>query len=331
MSTFFKVLLVILIILVIALVVLYFVGRKMQRKQAAQQEQMEAAKQSVSMLVIDKKIMPLKQSGLPQIVIDQTPKLMRRSKLPIVKAKVGPRIMTLVADSAIFDTIPVKKEIKAVISGIYIMEVRGVRGPLDTPPKKKSMMQKLRAKLTKAEKELQQESTTGKKSKKKSKEVKKEPDHFTGSLFYTILFCLIEVLDEIFHLRQQTVHSSVVSVIVQRIVHLCINRREHFPNRLNPFLTIAVLVEHITAALILFRRHLLQIYLYVWLLTDIAVGNGWRRMVQKILQIVNIAGGLIVSPRKSLPHRLCADGSQSHALACALEGTICLLTGQRSR
>ena len=106
MSTFFKVLLVILIILVIALVVLYFVGRKMQRKQAAQQEQMEAAKQSVSMLVIDKKIMPLKQSGLPQIVIDQTPKLMRRSKLPIVKAKVGPRIMTLVADSAIFDTIP---------------------------------------------------------------------------------------------------------------------------------------------------------------------------------------------------------------------------------
>ena len=169
MSTFFKVLLVILIILVIALVVLYFVGRKMQRKQAAQQEQMEAAKQSVSMLVIDKKIMPLKQSGLPQIVIDQTPKLMRRSKLPIVKAKVGPRIMTLVADSAIFDTIPVKKELKAVISGIYIMEVRGVRGPLDTPPKKKSMMQKLRAKLTKAEKELQQESTTGKKSKKKSK------------------------------------------------------------------------------------------------------------------------------------------------------------------
>ena len=166
MSTFFKVLLVILIILVIALVVLYFVGRKMQRKQAAQQEQMEAAKQSISMLVIDKKIMPLKQSGLPQIVIDQTPKLMRRSKLPIVKAKVGPRIMTLVADSAIFDTIPVKKEIKAVISGIYIMEVRG---PLDTPPKKKSMMQKLRAKLTKAEKELQQESTTGKKSKKKSK------------------------------------------------------------------------------------------------------------------------------------------------------------------
>ena len=88
MSTFLKVLLIILIVLVIALIVLYFVGRKMQKKQMAQQEQMEAAKQTVSMLIIDKKRLPVKNSGLPQVVIDQTPKLMRRSKLPIVKAKV---------------------------------------------------------------------------------------------------------------------------------------------------------------------------------------------------------------------------------------------------
>ena len=171
MSTFLKVLLVILIILVIALVVLYFVGRKMQKKQMAQQEQMEAAKQTVSMLIIDKKRMPIKEAGLPQMVIDQTPKLMRRSKLPIVKAKVGPRIMTLVADAAIFDTIPVKKEVKAVVSGINIMEVRGVRGPLEAPPKKKSMMHKLRAKLSKAQKELEAEESKSKnqKAKKKSK------------------------------------------------------------------------------------------------------------------------------------------------------------------
>ena len=171
MSTFLKVLLVILIILVIALIVLYFVGRKMQKKQMAQQEQMEAAKQTVSMLIIDKKRMPIKEAGLPQMVIDQTPKLMRRSKLPIVKAKVGPRIMTLVADAAIFDTIPVKKEVKAVVSGIYIMDVRGVRGPLETPPKKQSLMQKLRAKLSKAQKELEAEESKSKnqKAKKKSK------------------------------------------------------------------------------------------------------------------------------------------------------------------
>ena len=70
---------------------------------------MEAAKQTITMLVIDKKRLPIKQSGLPQMVIDQTPKLMRRSKLPIVKAKIGPRIMSLVADESVYDLIPVKK------------------------------------------------------------------------------------------------------------------------------------------------------------------------------------------------------------------------------
>ena len=149
MSTLLKVLLIILLILVVALVVLYFFGRKMQKKQEVQQEQMEAAKQTVSMLIIDKKMLPIKQSGLPQVVIDQTPKLMRRSKLPIVKAKVGPRIMTLVADSKVFDLLPVKKEVKAVVSGIYIMDVKGIRGPLEAPQKKLSFWGKIKAKFSK--------------------------------------------------------------------------------------------------------------------------------------------------------------------------------------
>lgn len=151
MATLGKVLLVILLVLIVAMVVLYFVGRKMQKKQAAQQEQMEAAKQTVTMLIIDKKKLPIKESGLPQMVIDQTPKLMRRSKMPIVKAKVGPRIMTLVADAAIFDMIPVKKEVKATVSGIYITDVKGVRGSLEAVPKKqkKGFMQKLREKVSK--------------------------------------------------------------------------------------------------------------------------------------------------------------------------------------
>ena len=78
-------LLIILIVIIVALIVLYFFGKKAKKKQEAQQEQIEASKQQISMLVIDKKRLPLKQSGLPQMVIDQTPKLMRRTKLPIVK------------------------------------------------------------------------------------------------------------------------------------------------------------------------------------------------------------------------------------------------------
>ncbi|MCR5302980.1 MAG: hypothetical protein K6E33_00330, partial [Lachnospiraceae bacterium] len=58
----------------------------------------------------------------------QTPKLMRLSKVPVVKAKVGPQIMTFICDAAIFDQVPVKKEVKATISGLYITNVRGVHG-----------------------------------------------------------------------------------------------------------------------------------------------------------------------------------------------------------
>ena len=144
MSTGTIVLIVILVILAAALVALYFFGKKMQKKQGEQQQQIDAYKQTVSMLVIDKKRMRMKESGLPQAVIDQTPKLMRRSKLPIVKAKVGPQIVSLVADEKIFDDIPVKKEVKAVVSGIYITSVKGMHGKVNVPnTKKKSKFKQL--------------------------------------------------------------------------------------------------------------------------------------------------------------------------------------------
>ncbi len=129
--------LIIVAVLLVILVVLYFVGRKMQKKQAAQQSQMEAAKQVVNILVIDKKKMKLKDAGLPAIVLEQTPKMMRRAKLPIVKAKVGPQIVSLVCDANVFELIPIKKEVKATISGIYISDVKAVRGQLLVKPTKK--------------------------------------------------------------------------------------------------------------------------------------------------------------------------------------------------
>lgn len=131
-------------VLATLLIVLFIVGKKAQKRQAEQQSQIEANKQTVSMLIIDKKKLKMKDSGLPQMVIDQTPKLMRRAKMPIVKAKIGPQIMSLVCDNAIYDSIPVKKEVKAVISGIYISEVKGLRGNIAVNPKKKKKKSKFK-------------------------------------------------------------------------------------------------------------------------------------------------------------------------------------------
>lgn len=139
MDTIGIVLLITVGVLAAALAILYFLGKKLQAKQAAQQAQIDAAKQSVSMLIIDKKKMKLNESGLPAAVISQAPKYMRRTKVPIVKAKIGPQIMSLMCDAAIFDSVPIKKEVKATVSGIYITEVKGIRGPIvDKSPKKQN-------------------------------------------------------------------------------------------------------------------------------------------------------------------------------------------------
>ncbi len=146
MSTLTIVLLVILVVLIIACIVLYFLGKKAEKKQAEQQEQLDAVKQTISILVIDKGRVRLRDAGFPPIVLENTPKYLRRSKVPVVKAKIGPKVMTLMCDADVFSIIPVKKEVKATISGIYITGVKGLRGPLEVPKKKKGFFAKLRNK-----------------------------------------------------------------------------------------------------------------------------------------------------------------------------------------
>ena len=145
-----QILTIIMVILLIILVVLYFVGRRLEKKQAEQQVQIDAAKQNVTLLIIDKKRLPIKESGLPQQVIDSTPALLRRSKLPIVKVKAGNRVMNMVADE--------KKEVRATVSGIYITDVAGLHSSLDKPEEKKGLFSKIRGKAQDKQDELRAES-----------------------------------------------------------------------------------------------------------------------------------------------------------------------------
>lgn len=141
-----KTFIIILIVLIAALVGLYYLGKRTEKKQAEQKAAMKAVEQTVSMLIIDKGKMKLKDAGFPPVVLEQSPKYLRRSKVTVVKAKVGPKVMNLMCDPEIYDLIPVKKEVKATVSGIYITAVRGIRGPLDTPKKKKGFLARMREK-----------------------------------------------------------------------------------------------------------------------------------------------------------------------------------------
>lgn len=179
--------LIVLAVAFILLFVLYKVGDKLQKKQLAQKEQIADAAQPATMLIIDKKIMPLKDAGLPKMVMEQTPKRYQKAKLPIVKAKVGPQIMNFICDDAIFDDVQVKTEVKAMISGIYIISVKNVRTKKNQAAveeengkkKKKSFRTKMAAKQAEYQKQLNDELLARKqnKAKEKSKEdIKKEKE-----------------------------------------------------------------------------------------------------------------------------------------------------------
>ena len=157
------VLIVIAVVLVVAFIVLTILGKKAQKRKEEQDEQIAAASQTVNMLIIDKK----------RMIIEQSLKLLRCSKLPVVKAKVGPRVMSLIADEQIFDEIPLKKEVKASVSGIYITAVRGIRGPLEKPKKKKGFRARMAENYSKANEQLKAEEAA-KAERKAAKEAAKK-------------------------------------------------------------------------------------------------------------------------------------------------------------
>ena len=154
------------VVLIGALIALYIAGSRMQKKQEAAEATMKAGAQTVSMLIIDKKRMKLKDAGFPDIVVQQTPRYLRGQKVPVVKAKVGPQIHTLMCDAKVFDFVPVKKEVKAEINGIYIINVKGLRGPLEAPNQKKGFFKRLADKAQKKVDEAKAQQQPAKKKRK---------------------------------------------------------------------------------------------------------------------------------------------------------------------
>ena len=184
--------LIMIIVIVVALAimfVLYRVGDKLQKKQSAQREQMVEAAQPMNMLIIDKKMLPMKDAGLPKMVMEQTPKRYQKAKLPIAKVKVGPQIMNMICDDAIFDELPTRGEVKAMVSGIYIISVKSVRGKKvaqeeETGKKKKkgNWRTRMRKRQVEMQKQLNAEMLEKAKSKGKDKPVEKSKEELRRHL-----------------------------------------------------------------------------------------------------------------------------------------------------
>ncbi len=134
--TWWQILLIVLAVLSVIAIALYFYGRKIQSQTESQQSLIDQSKMVTKLLIIDKKKMKVKDSNLPQMVQDQIPWYFKWQKLPLVKAKVGPKIQTFICDGKIFDEIPLKKTLKVEIAGLYIVSIKSF--PKGYTPEKKA-------------------------------------------------------------------------------------------------------------------------------------------------------------------------------------------------
>ena len=187
-STGWIVAIIITVVLTGAMVGLYFAGNKLQKKQLEQREQLNSAAQPATLFIIDKKIMPMKDAKLPKVVMDQAPKRYQKAKVPVVKAKVGPQVMTLIADEGIYDDIPQHGEVKAMVSGIYIISVKALHKSTKKQlqeeaakgtKRKKSLRERLLGKQAEYQKQLDYEleaKKTKDELKKQGQEEKKKRD-----------------------------------------------------------------------------------------------------------------------------------------------------------
>ncbi|PKM94838.1 MAG: hypothetical protein CVU84_07895 [Firmicutes bacterium HGW-Firmicutes-1] len=128
------ILLIIIGIIAVILGVLFFLGKKMQTKVNDQQSLIDQSKMTTSILVIDKKKMKITDSNLPKVIQEQVPFYLKFRKVPLVKAKIGPKITTLMCDEKVFKDLPVKKQVKVDIAGMYIVAVKGGSGTTAKTP-----------------------------------------------------------------------------------------------------------------------------------------------------------------------------------------------------
>jgi len=120
----------IIIIVIVVLALLCFLMYRMNRKAMGQmiqaQDFIDANRQTVQIFVIDKRQEKPSASNMPKVVFEQMPKRAKMRKANLVRAKVGPQIVTLMCDKPVYEVLPVKKNVKVDLAGMYIVSVTGM-------------------------------------------------------------------------------------------------------------------------------------------------------------------------------------------------------------
>jgi len=151
------------IIVVAIFVGLYYLNKWAAKKTTEQQKFVDSSKMDVSIFVLDKKHDKAANVNLPKAVMSKLPKMYKFMKMYFVQAKVGPQIVTLMCEKRIYNHLPVKKNVKVELAGIYISNIKGLKSEYEI----KQAAQKKKQQERDAAKAAKQAAKDSKKSFKK--------------------------------------------------------------------------------------------------------------------------------------------------------------------
>ena len=135
---FWDILLLLALLAVVIGVAFYFLNKWAGKKTAEQQDLVKQHKQTVSIYVIDKKKDKITNANFPKAMAEQIPRMGKLMKMPLVKAKIGPQIMTLICDGDVFPALPLKKTVTVELAGAYIVGMKGMKTKMEMAELRKS-------------------------------------------------------------------------------------------------------------------------------------------------------------------------------------------------
>ena len=121
------ILIIVSVVLVAALAGLFFLNRWASKKTVEHNTMIERTRQSAEIFVIDKQMGKLLEANIPKAALEQVPKMYKFIKTPLVKAKIGPQVMTLMCEKRVFKALPVKKTVRVELAGMYIVDMKGLK------------------------------------------------------------------------------------------------------------------------------------------------------------------------------------------------------------
>ena len=159
--------LIVIFVLVAIFVGLYFLNKRGMKRMVQAQDFIDQNRMTVQIFVIDKRQEKPTEKNIPKAVYDQMPKTTKMRKTNLVRAKIGPQIVTLMCDNPVYEVLPVKKTVKVDIAGMYIVSIAGMN--LEDK-KKKTFTEKITASANRqmSEKAEENKAANAKASKKKN-------------------------------------------------------------------------------------------------------------------------------------------------------------------